>query len=175
MSQELIEIFDSEGLLIGVRDRKEVHSLGLWHRGVHGFLFDNKGRLLIQKRSENCDTFPNVYDCSISEHLRVGESFKEAFIRGCNEELGLLILNSEKLISYKMIYGPTDNMICELYRAKIESNDIEFDKSEVTSIDFVEIELILSDVNDNPALFTSWFKQQLLWYAQKPHNLTLIT
>ncbi|MES2801245.1 MAG: NUDIX domain-containing protein [Bdellovibrionota bacterium] len=173
MSHELIEIFNSDGLLVGTRDRKDVHSLGLWHRGVHGFLFDHRGRLLIQKRSEHCDTFPNVYDCSISEHLSVGETFKQALTRGCNEELDLSEIHSEKILSYKMAYGPTDNMICELHTAQIESNEINFNKAEVAAIDFVEIDSLLELATQKPAQFTSWFQQQLLWYSKKSHKLII--
>lgn len=171
MDLEQIETFHSDGVFLAIRSRKEVHQLGLWHRGVHVFLFDKQGRLLVQKRGPGCDTFANAYDCSMSEHLSVGESFKHAAVRGCREELGVTDIPFEKLIAYKMAYGPTDNMICELYSGSVETNLIHFNKDEVASIDFIFIEDLLKMLNANPLQFTSWFKEQLLWFSKLPNKL----
>lgn len=170
----MIEVFNEQGDKMGVRLRREVHSLGLWHRGVHCFLFDSFGKLLIQRRSESCDTYPNAYDCSISEHLGIGESFEEALVRGCKEELGVSPNGLKKLISYKMQYGPTDNMICELYSAQINENDVRINETEVTEIEFLEIAEIFKRLEEDPSHFTSWFRQQLCWLNEKPHDLVFI-
>lgn len=174
MSAEPIEIFNSDGDFLGISSRKEAHSLGLWHRGVHGFFFNEKGQLLIQKRSNFCDTFPGAIDCSISEHLSINETFEGALTRGCREELNISDISAKKLITYKMQYGPTDNMICELYTADIVSTSICFNPAEIKSIDFVEMESLLRQVHHTPQRFTSWFRQQLLWYFKEPNNLMII-
>lgn len=40
---------------------------------VYVFVFDSKGRLLIQKRSANKKIGPNQWDLSVAEHLSAGE------------------------------------------------------------------------------------------------------
>lgn len=173
MSDEMIDIFNEHGDRLGVRPRLEAHSQGLWHRGVHCFLFNSSGQLLVQRRSESCDTFPNAYDCSISEHLCINESFKEALIRGCREELCTSPTDLKRLISYKMNYGPTDNMICELYSAEIDESNLQCNKSEVAEIEFFEMADILELQNAKAFQFTSWFQQQLNWFNGKPHGLEI--
>lgn len=174
MIEEVIEFFDSHGKLLGARPRSEVHTLGLWHRGVHAFLFNSSGLLLVQRRSESCDSFPNTYDCSVSEHLAVKETFEEAVLRGCREELGVNLRESKKLVSYKMKYGPNDNMICDLFTASIDEHEIKINKSEVASIEYLSIDELLVRLERDPSQFTSWFKEQLLWFAGKTHLLLII-
>lgn len=174
MSEEMIEVFTEQNERLGVRLRREVHSLGLWHRGVHGFLFNAKGQLLIQRRAKDCDTFPDTFDCSISEHLSVGESFEEAFIRGCSEELGVVPVALKKLVSYKMHYGPTDNMICELFSAQVLESELHIDESEVAGVEFLELVEVLRRLESDPSQFTSWFREHLLWFEAKPHKLSII-
>ena len=174
MALEHIEYFSLDGDFLGIKPRKEVHSLGLWHRGVHGFLFDQQGRILTQKRSLTCDTFPGAIDCSISEHLSVGETYREALLRGCKEELNLSNLSLTRLVAYKMQYGPTDNMICELYAGQINADEVRFDPSEVAAIKFENIELLHKQILQEPKNFTSWFREQLLWYFKQSHNLIVL-
>lgn len=45
-----------------------------------------------------------------------------------------------------------DNMICELHTAQVNSRDINFNKAEVASIDFVEIDSLLELANQNLGL-----------------------
>lgn len=174
MNLELIEIYNEMGLEIGVMPRNRVHSQGDWHKGVHAFLFDRDNRLLIQKRSVFCDTFPGALDCSLSEHLSVGEAFETALSRGCREELGLNQLNFKRLLAYKMQYGPTDNMICEIYSASIDPINIIINETEIGSIQFVHLESLQELMIQNSTIFTSWFYQQLLWYFGKPNKLQIL-
>jgi isopentenyldiphosphate isomerase len=174
MSDELIEIFNVQMEMLGVRRRSEVHSLGFWHRGVHCFLFNSSGKLLVQRRSNNCDSFPNTFDCSISEHLSIGESFEGALVRGCLEELGAAPYEINKLVSYKMQYGPTDNMICELYSGRINTDEVKINEAEVAGIEYLDVSEILMLLKARPSQFTSWFREQLYWFDSKPHGLSVI-
>lgn len=174
MSSEMIEIYNEQGEQIGVRPRDEVHHRGMWHRGVHCFLFNDSDQLLVQRRAEGCDTFAGAYDCSVSEHLSVGEGFKEALVRGCQEELGINPFQLKKLVSYKMQYGPTDNMICDLYSAKIDERNLQINKNEVASIEFLELTEIIDRLNNDPSKFTSWFREQLCWMHTKPYRFEII-
>jgi isopentenyl-diphosphate delta-isomerase len=173
--EELLEIFDDDGRRsLGVQPRSTIHSTGAWHRGVHAFLFDESGRLLIQKRAMSCDTYPGAIDCSLSEHLALGESFVDALARGCIEELGVEIGRPERLLAYKMQYGPTDNMICELYSGRIDRQRVRPSRDEITEIDYADIDELAHRISSEPSAFTSWFHQQLLWYGNKHHSLIVI-
>lgn len=86
---EVFEIFDEAGNLVGREARGVVHTQGLLHRAVYCFLFDTAGRLLIQRRSDAKKVGPGQWDLSCAEHLQPGESFRDAAARGLEEELGV--------------------------------------------------------------------------------------
>ncbi len=48
MSDELFDVVDENNIVIGQEWRSIVHQRGLWHRGVHVFLFTCDGKLLVQ-------------------------------------------------------------------------------------------------------------------------------
>jgi isopentenyldiphosphate isomerase len=62
---EMIDILDSNGKPTGeVASREEVHKKGLWHRTNHIWLVNNHGEILLQKRADNIESFPNKYHIS---------------------------------------------------------------------------------------------------------------
>lgn len=71
--------------------RSEVHAKGWLHRAVHVLVFDDHGRLFLQKRSMSKDTSPGLWDSSCSGHLDAGEDYDAAAIRELQEELGLAV------------------------------------------------------------------------------------
>jgi isopentenyl-diphosphate delta-isomerase type 1 len=87
--EELFDVVDGEDRVIGQRPRPEVHRLGLRHRAVHVFIFNARGDLFLQKRSQFKDTFPGAWDSSCSGHLQPGESYDAGAARELREELGL--------------------------------------------------------------------------------------
>jgi isopentenyldiphosphate isomerase len=89
MAEELLDIVDDNDIVLGREPRSTVHKVGLQHRGVHVFLFTTDGKMLVQKRSADRASSPSMLDCSVSEHVKAGESYREAAIRGMKEELGL--------------------------------------------------------------------------------------
>ena len=82
MPDEMLDIVDAKDKVIGAELRSLVHARGLWHRGVHVFLFDGRGRLLVQKRSANRRQYASLLDCSVSEHVKAGEDYPTAAARG---------------------------------------------------------------------------------------------
>ena len=134
MTEEYLDVVNEDNKVIGQEKRRIVHQSGLWHRGVHVFLFTPERRLLVQRRSRAQDTFPNALDCSVSEHLRVGESYREGAVRGLSEELGIDGVRLSRLLRLKMAYGPGDNMINELYEGVCEDQALTIDHHEIEHI-----------------------------------------
>lgn len=86
---ELFETFDDSGHPAGLAPRQYVHAAGLWHRSVHVFLFASNGALWIQQRAPDKDVCPGRWDLSVGEHLKPGENYHAAALRGLREELGV--------------------------------------------------------------------------------------
>src|SRR6202012_5546052 len=91
MSEEIFDIVDEQDRVIGQRSRREVHATGLRHRAVHVLVFDDQGRIFLQKRSMSKDTHPGVWDSSASGHVDAGEDYDTCAMRELREEIGLTV------------------------------------------------------------------------------------
>ncbi len=90
MGEEFIEIVDTEGKVMGVAPRSEVHgNPSLMHRVVHVLVFNARGELLLQKRAMTKDVAPGRWDTSVGGHVDPGETLEEAARRELHEELGV--------------------------------------------------------------------------------------
>ena len=102
-STERFDILDDNGNNIGTATRAECHG-GTFHLHpvVHVLVFDDMGRLLLQKRSSDKEIQPGKWDTSVGGHLMAGELLREALIRETEEELGIAGADFERLYSYIM-------------------------------------------------------------------------
>lgn len=87
---ELVEVWDASGVPTGRTARKsEVHKQGWFHPTVHIWFYTASGKILLQKRAPEKDTFPGFWDVSVAGHVQAGELPPEAAIREIGEEIGL--------------------------------------------------------------------------------------
>lgn len=91
LPEEMLPIVDERDRVIGTAPRSQVHAQNLRHRAVHLLLFDPQGRVYLQRRSANKDTFPLMWAASASGHVDPHESYDQAVVRETQEELGLLV------------------------------------------------------------------------------------
>jgi isopentenyl-diphosphate delta-isomerase type 1 len=89
LSQELLDLVDPSGRVIGQATRENVHRHGLLHRAVHALVWNPDGRLLLQKRSASKACCPGLWDTSVGGHVGAGEECLDAVLREIHEELGI--------------------------------------------------------------------------------------
>jgi isopentenyl-diphosphate delta-isomerase len=164
MADELLDVVDDEDNVIGRELRDAVHQRGFWHRGAHVFLFDADGRMLVQKRSANRDNSPSLLDCSVSEHVKAGETYLEAAIRGMKEEMGVEGIEIERLAKFRMNYGVNDNEISELYTGMVNPMDVRFDPVEIASVSYAGVDELKKLMTDEPETLCGWFVELLDLY-----------
>ncbi len=75
MGDELLDVVDANDNVLSQAMRSAVHREGFYHRGIHVFLATPEGKLLVQQRSESRESFPMALDCSVSEHVKAGETY----------------------------------------------------------------------------------------------------
>ena len=87
---EILDLVDDEDRVIGRAPRDEVHgNPTLLHRVVHVLVFDNRGRIFLQKRAGDKDVQPGRWDSSVRGHVDAGEEREVAARRELAEELGI--------------------------------------------------------------------------------------
>jgi len=174
MPDELFDVINEDDQVTGQAMRSVVHQLGLWHRGVHVFLFTKDGKLLVQQRSKDRIHAPLALDCSVSEHVKAGEKYSDAAIRGLAEELGLKHVAIQPLIKFRMNYGPNDNEISVLFRGTVDGSQVRFDPVEIERIEYYSLIDLQELMETDPAAFSYWFEQILLWVLGKPSEMVIL-
>ncbi|MDE1992385.1 MAG: NUDIX domain-containing protein [Rhizobiaceae bacterium] len=142
-----IDVLDDCGLRTGeVLSRLDIHRLGKVHRVIHLYLFDAKGRLLLQRRSLTVDHFPGALTISVLGHVDTGESSMDTVERELEEELGL----SPEKVSIRFLFSYRrdavlsdeyiDRQFNDVYAAwgDFQLSDVIADDKEVSGVSLVE-------------------------------------
>lgn len=86
---ERVIIVDESNREVGVAPRHEMRANRLPHRATFIFVFDTRGRLLVQKRTDTKDMYPGYLDLAAGGVVAAGESYAESAEREAAEELGI--------------------------------------------------------------------------------------
>ena len=94
--EEMLPLIDETGKVIGVAPRSECHKgPGKLHPVVHLQIVDGRGGMYLQKRAENKDIQPGMWDSAVGGHVSAGEDLDAALARELREELGVTRLAME--------------------------------------------------------------------------------
>ncbi len=172
---ERLDVVNEDNQVISEATREEIHNNGSWHRGVHILVLDEKNRVILQMRSPEKDKFPNHYDCSVSEHLKRGERYETAAVRGLREELKISSSNTglKRLIRFKMNYGPNDNMISELFECHYDGQ-VHPDENEIQSLETFSLSKVKEMLKNDESKFAPWTKEILKWYLRIPSQIKIL-
>jgi isopentenyldiphosphate isomerase len=90
---ELVERVDDRDDVIGrVVSREQAIREGWLHRVAVTVCRDERGRILVHRRSERVSRFPGLYEVEVGGAAQVGESYEQAAARELAEELGVRAL-----------------------------------------------------------------------------------
>lgn len=101
---ELFVVVDEQDNVVGHKTRHECHhDKSLLHRAVELFIFDSKGRVLLQKRSRTKDIRAGYWSTSVGGHVGKDESYETAIKREIQEELGIDMIakyHSKRIVEF---------------------------------------------------------------------------
>ncbi|MCG8575297.1 MAG: isopentenyl-diphosphate Delta-isomerase [Flavobacteriales bacterium] len=165
---EEVILVDRDDNAIGTMEKMEAHEKGLLHRAFSVFIFNSKGQLLLQRRADTKYHSGGLWTNSCCSHPRKGETVQEAAARRVEEELGIEV-NSEQLFSF-------------IYKAELDNNLIEHEldhvlignyenapvpnAEEVMEWKYADMDFIQKDIQEQPDLYTAWFKIILEKYLE---------
>jgi isopentenyl-diphosphate delta-isomerase len=158
MENEVI-LVDEQDQQLGVMEKMEAHRQGLLHRAFSVFIFNDKGEMLLQRRSMNKYHSGGLWTNACCSHPRPGEHVQRAAQRRLHEEMGF-VTSIEEIFDF--IYrSPFENGLTEHefdhVFIGIYDDLIDPDKKEVSDFCFKSLEEIKSSLQSHPSQYTAWF------------------
>ena len=161
---EILDIVDEQGNPTGqTAERKKVHREGIRHRTAHVWLLRKRRErveILLQKRSDDKDSFPGCYDISSAGHIPAGVDYIPSALRELKEELGVdaeasqLHYCGKRFIYYEEIfYGEpfVDNQVTKVYILWLDQEADEFtlQAEEVDEVKWFDLDECMELVRHN--------------------------
>ena len=158
-TQEVILVTEKDEV-IGTIEKMQAHEQGLLHRAFSVFIFDNKGRMLLQQRALQKYHGAQLWSNACCSHPYPDEEVEVAALRRLKEEMGFST-TLKKLFEF-------------VYRAEVENNLVEHEydhvfagtyegvitinTNEVGDYCYEEMHRIKQDLKEQPGKFTTWFR-----------------
>jgi isopentenyldiphosphate isomerase len=116
--EELVYEVDEDDNVIRTVRRGELTDKSLRHRSVGILCRDPEGRVLVHRRAAVKRVFPQYYDMFVAGMVPAGESYEEAAVRECAEEIGATGVELRRIGKYRYDQDPVPQW-CTLYEATI--------------------------------------------------------
>lgn len=143
--------------------KEEFHLKGFYYREVIGFVVNEQGEILLQKRASTKKIKPNLWEVCYG-HVSKGETPDESIIREIGEEIGLEITSQEAITVgielteefYEERYHNTFSYIF-LIRTDKKISNFKMQEEEVSALKYVSIqELKVLLKNSNELAFSNF-------------------
>ena len=131
---ELLDIYDAAHKKTGrVIERDGAVLEGERLLLVHVCIFNSRGEMLIQRRSDNKDRYPGCWDVSAGGFVSSGEDSRDAVLREAREELGLEFDESQLKF---LLTEPFSYVLDDFYIAFSDASEesLSFQKEEVSGL-----------------------------------------
>ena len=169
-AEEIIAVVDNQDNMISKSSPKEAHSSGKLHREAAALIFNEKGEILVQERSDN-----EKLDSSGAGHFMFDETYLEGVIREVKEELGLDI-SASKFNEILKVRLSGSNGLNNRFVTFFEVNgnykikDMKLELSEVKSVTYYDLKELNELLKKEPTRFARGFAY-ILKHFQKRNNL----
>ena len=165
---EFFDIVDETGQPTGeIISRDEAHQKGTLHRTAHVWLVKKKPTgydILLQKRSEEKDSYPGMYDTSSAGHISAGEEPLPSALRELKEELGLTASPDElkyagtfRIRYEKEFHGRLfrDNEVTKVYvySEPVKIDSLVLQKSEVDEVQWFDLNEVWEEIRQTRERF----------------------
>ncbi len=160
MQVEYVILVNKNDLPLGTMEKMEAHERGVLHRAFSIFIFNNEGKLLLQRRALEKYHSPGLWTNTVCSHPRAGEKTIEAAHRRLNEEMGF---DCELKELFSFVYNA--NVGDGLREHEYDHVFIGFSNTipkpnpdEVGDWKYMDFDEVYQSVEKNPEQYTVWFK-----------------
>jgi isopentenyl-diphosphate delta-isomerase len=173
MREQSIILVNEQDEEVGTAEKMQVHRQGLLHRAFSVFIFDSKGRMLLQQRSGGKYHGGLLWTNTCCSHPFPGEDVRDAAERRLKEEMGFVVplqkifdFHYHAHVENDLIEHEYDHVFAGEYNGEVHPS-----KEEVADHCYMSIEALKAAINEQPTRFTSWFRIAFprieAWHAGK--------
>lgn len=161
MATERLILVDAHDRELGFKDKMETHIEGVLHRAFSVFVFDNKQRLLLQRRARTKYHSGGLWSNTACGHPRPGETTIKAAQRRLREEMGF---NCELRPAFQFLYrAELDGALVEHEYDHVFVGTYEGapapDPAEVEDWRWINVEELWRDLRAAPQRYSYWLKK----------------
>ena len=168
INMELFDVIDSEGNPTGqIVSREKAHEEGIPHRTAHIWIIREKeGRvqILLQKRSQNKDSFPGKFDTSSAGHIQAGDEPLESALRELKEELGISAVPDQLHFAgtfpisfakefHGKIFRDEEVAFVYIYKEPVNTDELILQTEEVESVQWFDLEEVCEECGKHRDIF----------------------
>lgn len=168
---ELVVLVDENDAEIGKATKLDAHRNGALHRAISVIIWDDTGRLLLQKRAVGKYHSGGLWTNACCGHPRPGERAQDAALRRLHEEMGFTsALESLGTISYRaeLDRGMIEHELVHMFRG-VHGGTIAPNPAEADGFQWANIEDVRADIAATPLRFSAWLREYIA--AQWPMAL----
>jgi isopentenyl-diphosphate delta-isomerase len=157
---EKVVLVDEQDCELGTMDKMQAHTEGRLHRAFSVFLFNTQGEMLLHQRALTKYHCAGLWTNACCSHPRLGETLDEAVSRRLMEELGVA---AEVREIHQFVYraelaeGLIEHEYDYVFVGIVEEH-IRPNPQEIANWKFCSIDDTLAEMNNQPELFTPWFR-----------------
>ena len=165
---EILDVVNEAGIPIGETvSRDKAHREGIRHRTAHVWIVrETEGgyEILLQKRSEEKESFPGLNDTSSAGHIPAGDEPLESALRELEEELGIAAAPEElsfagtfRIRYEKEFHGKPfrDNEVTSVYvySRPVDAASLRLQESEVSEVRWFGLREVAEEIRSSRARF----------------------
>lgn len=151
-----IQIVDDNDRPIGSATKQETWAKGLRHRITQVLVVSSEGAVLLQRRSEQKELWPNVWDFSAAGHVDYGEDYEMAAHREMQEEIGIDFNELREVTRYRKDRVRGDKTLNRFYRVfEVRCGPqrnvvVQLDNNEVSEVRWFTLAEVKTLLRDHP-------------------------
>jgi isopentenyl-diphosphate Delta-isomerase len=160
LGKNQVVLVDESDREIGLMSKLEAHEKGLLHRACSVFIFNSKGKLLLQKRADIKYHSAGLWTNTCCSHPNVSTSILNFTEQRLKEEMGLHVdLSFLFSFQYKaeLENGLIENELDHVFWGVCDQNPI-LNPEEASDFTWISIDELVLRIHEFPEGFTSWLK-----------------
>lgn len=145
---------------IGVMEKMEAHQKGVLHRAFSVFIFDKRGRMLLQQRAGQKYHGAYLWTNACCSHPMREEPVEQAAQRRLMEEMGfqtplkkIFAFTYKATVENNLVEHEYDHVFAGEYEGTVKMNP-----EEVCNYGYEDLAVIKKRLQADPGRFTSWFR-----------------